>query len=106
MILPNNLSLEDTNVLAMEWEAMRLYNKAENRYQSEMKAYENKKTTSQYNKLLKAFEGVTADFKSSLKYFKELYEINPSKKYASYLANIYARLDDKQKAEYYKSLSK
>ncbi len=96
------LKNDKNNILALEWEAKRYYNKAENLYQKEMKAYNRHKTRRQYAHLLKALKVVTADFKTSLKYFKRLYSANPSPKYARYLANIYNRLDDKSKAEYYK----
>ncbi len=100
------LSTDQENIPALEWLAEKYYWKAENRYQSEMEAYENNKTNRQYKKLLEAFETVSADFKTALNYFKKLYNLNPSGDYARYLSNIYARLDDKQKAEYYKSLIK
>ncbi len=77
--------------------------KAENRYQKETKAYEKKKTRSQYAKLLKALDVVTADFKTSLGYFSNLYKQDPQKKYARFLGNIYARLNDKEKSIYYKN---
>jgi hypothetical protein len=77
--------------------------KAENRYQKETKAYEKKKTRRQYAKLLKALDTVTTDFKCSLNYFNKLYKLNPQKKYARFLGNIYARLNDKEKSTYYKN---
>jgi tetratricopeptide (TPR) repeat protein len=100
------LGLEPDNVMALEWLAEKYYWLAENRYQAEMEAYENNRTNKQYNQLLKAFETVTANFKASLTYFKKLYDLDPSSEYATFLSNIYARLDDKKMAEYYKSLIK
>lgn len=97
------LEIDPISIPALEWEAKKYYHKAENRYQEEMAAYEKNKTNSQYNKLVKALEVVTKDFKTSLKYFTTLYEINPLSSYATFLSNIYARLDDKKKADYYKS---
>jgi tetratricopeptide (TPR) repeat protein len=96
------LKNDKNNVLALEWKAEKYYNRAEKLYQKEMKAYNKHKTRRQYAHLLKALDRVTADFKISLKYFKQLYSINADPKYARYLANIYNRLDDKSKAAYYK----
>jgi tetratricopeptide (TPR) repeat protein len=106
ILAPKLLKLDPHNVTGLEWEAKRYYWKAENLYQEEMAAYEKHKTNRQYNHLLKALDVVTTDFKKSLKYFKSLYSINPDKNYAKYLANIYARLDDKKMAEHYLELSK
>lgn len=100
------LSVDPDNIPALEWLAEKYYWKAENRYQAEMEAYENNKTNRQYKKLLEAFETVSTDFRTSLNYFKKLYTLSPSGDYARYLSNIYARLDDKEKAEYYKGLIK
>jgi tetratricopeptide (TPR) repeat protein len=100
------LEVDKDNITALEYKAKKYYDLAENLYQSEMKAYENNKTNKQYAQLLKAFETVTKDFKTSLNYFLKLYELEPSPDYAKYLANIYARLDDKKKSEYYMGLIK
>ena len=88
---------------ALEWLAKKYYYLAENRYQSSMETYNEKKTNKQYKILLKELDMVTADFKKSLKYFEPLWEMEDGKKYAVYLANIYARFDDKKKSDYYKS---
>ncbi len=79
---------------------------AEDRYQSSMAAYDKNKTNKQYKILLADLDRVTADFKKSLKYFEPLWEMEDGKKYASYLANIYGRFDDKKKSQYYKSFIK
>lgn len=100
------LKIDSENVQALEWLGKHYYRKAEDRYQKEMKAYDKKKTNKQYRILLKALDVVTADFKTSLKYFKELYSANPKAEYANYLSHIYNRLSDKKKAEYYKKLAK
>ncbi len=97
------LKLDANNVTALERIAENYFWKAENRYQVETKAYDKKKTRSQYAKLLKALDVVTLDFKKSLTYYKKLYTINADKKYARFLGNIYARLDDKEKSTYYKN---
>jgi len=95
------LEKEANNETALRWFAEKYYYKAENRYQEEMDAYEKKRTNSQYNKLLEAFKTVTSDFKASLDYFKKLYQLNPDPQYATFLGNIYTRLDDEKTAKYY-----
>jgi tetratricopeptide (TPR) repeat protein len=100
------LEVDPENIPAMEFFGKKYYKLAEDRYQAEMEAYEKNKTNKQYAQLLKAFETVTENFKTSLGYFTKLYELDPSPDYARYLANIYARLDDKKKSEYYMGLIK
>lgn len=99
------LSVEKDNLIALEWFGKQYYNKAENRYQIEIKAYEKNKTKKQYNILIKALEVVTIDFKKSLTYFKKIYTLQPTSQNARYLSNIYDRLSDKKKAAYYKKLA-
>ncbi len=93
-----------SNALALDWLAKKFYNTAEDRYQKAMAAYNSNKTNSQYKILLKELDQSTADFKESLKYFDRLWNMDNGHKYAAYLANIYARFDDKAKSDYYKSL--
>ena len=100
------LEKEATNETALRWFAEKYYYKAENRYQEEMEAYEKKRTNSQYNKLLIAFKTVTGDFKTSLDYFRKLYQLYPDPQYATFLGNIYTRLDDEKTAKYYYNRSK
>lgn len=100
------LSKNSQNAEALEWLAKKYYNLAEDQYQSSMAAYEKNKTNKQYKILLKELDDVTANFKKSLKYFEPLWDMPDGKKYASYLANIYARFDDKKKSDYYKSFLK
>jgi hypothetical protein len=88
---------------ALRWFAEFYFWRAENEYQSQMKAYKNKRTHKQYAILLKAFKQVNADFKRSRDRFLKLYRLNPDPEYAEYLANIYTRLEDEEKARYYKS---
>lgn len=95
------LSIDEHNLLALDWTAKNYFWQAENRYKHEMEAYEKNKTNKQYNKLLKALDQVTADFKTALDYFKRLYKLDPTSKNAKYLGDIYNRLDDKEKADYY-----
>jgi tetratricopeptide (TPR) repeat protein len=98
--------LEKSNITALEYYAEKYFWKAENIYTVEMKAYKNNRTTSQYNKLLKALEVVWPNFKKSRDYFLKLYKIDPKPEYAKYLAKIYTRYDDKEKAAYYNKRAK
>lgn len=100
------LKLESSNITALEYYAEKYFRKAENLYVSEMKAYKNKRTNSQYKKLLKALDEVWPNFKKSRDYFLKLYKIEPKKEYAKYLGKIYTRYDDKQKAAYYNKKAK
>jgi len=97
------LGLNEVNETALKWFAEKYYWKAENRYQSELDAYNRNKTHKQYNLLLNAFKKVTSDFKESLEYFTRLYRLYPDPGYARYLGNIYARLNNEEKARYYHS---
>jgi tetratricopeptide (TPR) repeat protein len=95
--------IDANNMTALLYLGKQSFWKAENRYQKETKAYEKKKTRRQYAKLLKALDTVTNDFKRSLKYFDKLYKLEPQKKHAKFLGNIYARLNNKEKSIYYKN---
>lgn len=96
------LEKDPQNVAALEWIAKKYYWQAENRYQEQMEKYNNNKTTRQYRILLEELEKVTADFKKALPYFEKLWELNLGEKYASYMANIYARFGDQDKSDFYK----
>ena len=100
------LDIDAENVVAITWFGKQYYRIAEDRYQKEMKVYNNHKTNKQYRILLKALDVVTADFKKSLSYFKKLYAIQPTADNANYLSHIYGRLSDKKKEAYYKELAK
>ena len=97
------LANDSQNPLALEWMGRKLFWQAEKLYQSEMKAYNENRTNKQYKQLLDALDTVTDDFKAALGYYKTLYEIDPRPEFAKYLGDIYNRLDDKQKADYYYS---
>jgi len=100
------IKINPDNQEALEWMAKKYYYLGEDRYQSAMKAYDKNKTNKQYQILLKELDLVTADLKKSLKYFDKLWDMKDGKQYAVFLANIYARFDDKQKSQYYKSFIK
>ena len=95
------LALNPNNTDALFHLAKHYFWRAENRYQSEMEAYERNRTHRQYAQLLRAFEILNDDFHRSLNYFLRLYEIDPKPSYARYIGNIYLRFDDKSKARYY-----
>jgi len=97
------LQINPENKDALEWMAKKYYYLGENRYQAAMKAYNKKKTNKNYQILLKELDLVTADLKKSLGYFNKLWKMEDGHQYAIFLANIYARFDDKQKSQYYKS---
>lgn len=100
------LNFDENNLSALEWMAKKYFWKAEKRYAAELKAYEANKTNKQYKQLLKALDQVSIDFKTSLGYFKKIYLVDPEPQYAKYLGDIYNRLDDKKKADYYYRLAK
>ena len=90
------LSLDPTNEDALYRKAQTLYDAVEKRYNTEMDAYEKNHTRSQYSKLLTALKGISADYRTARDYF------HPKKEYAAYLANIYARLNSKEKSDYWR----
>ncbi len=95
------LKRDPENITSLEWFAKSKFREAENTYVSEMKAYKNNRTNSQYKKLLKAWDGIWETFRTSRDYFLKLYELDPKPEYAKFLGNIYKRLDKDKKAEYY-----
>lgn len=95
------LLLNPDNTDALYHMAKKYFWRAENRYQSEMEAYEKNRTHKQYAQLLRAFEVLNADFHKSLNFFLRLYEKDPKPEYARFIGNIYLRFDDKSKARYY-----
>lgn len=100
------LKTDAKNAIALQSLAYKYYWKAENMYQSETAIYNKKKTRTQYAKLIKALDLVTNDFKRSLIYYQRLYKITPDKKYAKLLGNIYARMNDKAKSQFWKNRAK
>lgn len=96
------LEVNPEHVKALEWLGEKYYQRAEERYNREMKKYENNKTHVQHFHLVQELKTVTADFQKSLTYFKKLWEIKQDPYYAPYLVNIYTRFEDKEKANYYR----
>lgn len=95
------LKLDPENLIAKDAIAIQLYKSAEERYQREMKAYQNNKTSTQYKRLLKQLDLINADFKIARGYLEELYKLKPEAHYATLLGNIYTRFENKSKANYY-----
>jgi tetratricopeptide (TPR) repeat protein len=96
------LEVNPKNVPALEWLGIKYYNQAEERYQREMKKYENNRNRVQHIKLTQELKTVTADFQKALEYFKPLWEIDQNASYAAYLVNIYNRFEDPATANYYR----
>jgi tetratricopeptide (TPR) repeat protein len=102
------LELNPGNVNGLEWNAVKIYHRAEKRYQQEMAKYEKNHTRSQYRILLKELDKVTADFRVALGYFEKLWKLNPDARsdYAGFMSNIHLRFNDEQKANYYRGFVK
>ena len=100
------LKKDQKNVTALQFLAKHYFWKAEHAYQAENKAYAKNRTRSQYAHLLKAYKVITVEFKKSLDYFRDLYQLKPTSRNATYLGDIYARLSDKAKAAHYHNLAK
>jgi hypothetical protein len=97
--------LNPKHVAALEWNGEKYYWLGENRYQREMEKYNKRKTNVQYQFLLNELKIVAEDFKRSRDYFEKLWAMEKLPRYASFLSNIYARLDNRERAEYYKKFA-
>lgn len=96
------LEVYPTNTTALEWLGRKHFREADERYKREMAAYEENRTHRQYAQLLEALEIVNTDLHIALDYFKRLFEQEPLPEYASYIANIYERFQNEEKADYYR----
>lgn len=96
------LKLNPRHTAALEWNGEKYYWLAENRYQLEMGKYNKNRTHVQYTFLLNELKIVSEDFKKSRTYFDVLWEMSPTPRYATFLANIHSRLDNPDMAGYYK----
>ncbi len=96
------LALNANNTEALDYLGRKHFNAAVSRHNREMRAYEENRTHRQYAQLLEAFEIINTDFRIALNYFQRLYEQDPRPEYASFLANIYERFQDEEKARYYR----
>lgn len=100
------LKLDKNSVEALEYFADKYYDRADSTYVKEMKAYEKNQTMKQYKRLTAKLKDVNSDFKIARDYYEKLYRLNPQKRYAKNLGNIYTRFENKQKAKYYYKLAK
>ncbi len=98
------LKIAPEHVDALEWQAQKNYEKGEERYQREMKNYQDRPTTGNYQTLLRGLKAASVDFRKALEYFEKLWEVNPDdrQEYAVYMNNIHVRFNDKEKADYYR----
>lgn len=98
------LEVAPDHVGALEWQAQKKYERAEARYQSEMKKYEARPTTGNYQTLLRGLKAASDIFRQSLQYFEKLWEVNPDERdqYAVYMNNIHIRFNDKERADFYR----
>jgi hypothetical protein len=96
------IDLDKNNKQALEYLAEKYFWAAENRYQREMKAYENEQTRSQYRQLLNALDQINESFRISRDYFERLYELEPAPRFARYLMNVYIRFGNQERAEFYR----
>ncbi len=99
------LDLNPYNKEALEWQAEKFYQIAEDRYQQEMHKYNQNRTHVQYQFLLNSLKDISEIYRQSLRYFEVLWEIDPTPTYAAYMANIYIRFDDRDKAEHFRRLA-
>ncbi len=96
------LAIDRDNKTALEYIAEKTFWEAENRYQQEMKAYEQEKTRRQYRQLLDALDEINDKLRTARDYFERLYENEQDPQYATYLMNIYIRFGNDERAEYYR----
>ncbi len=96
------LDLNIYNKIALDLLGRRHFHEAVNRYNREMQAYEANRTHRQYAQLLEALEVINTDLRIALNYFMRLYEQDPRPEYAGFLANIYERFQDEERARYYR----
>jgi hypothetical protein len=99
------LKLNDRYIPALEWMAEKLYWQAETQYQSEMEKYNRNRTHVQYTFLINQLKSISEDFRSSRDYFERLWALEKSPRYAAFLANIYSRLDNPDRANHFKRIS-
>ncbi len=97
------IAADPNNAAALEWRATQHFNRAEQRYNAEMKAYEQNRTRRQYAQLLEGLEVANENYRKARDIFERLYRKSPEKRYAAYLYNIYSRFEDNEKANYYRS---
>ncbi len=96
------LQLNARHILALDWLAIKHLQQADKLHRETTQAYEQNRTHRQYAQLLQDFEVINTDLHIALNYFLQLYETTSDAAYATYLANIYERFGDEEKARYYR----
>ena len=96
------LDLNRNNQEALDFLGRMHFDQAVSLYNREMRAYEQNRTHRQYAQLLEALEITNTDFRIALNYFERLYALDPKPEYATFLANIYERFQDEERARYYR----
>lgn len=96
------LKINHNNAIALEIKAVDIYKKAEVKYVNAFETYNKKKTTLTYGILRRDLKKISAQYREARDIFESLYKASPEKSYASYLTNIYSRLQDDSKTDYWK----
>lgn len=93
------LEVDPDNIDALTRHAQLNYEKGEARYQREMKSYQAKPTSGNYQTLLRGLKAASVDYRKSLQFFEKLWEVNPDDRgqYAAYMSNIHVRFNDKER---------
>lgn len=105
-IAENLLKKNASSEVALEYLAYYYFKKGQDMYLLEMKKYEATKTRKQYNILVKKLDEVNTYYKNARDKFLLLYNLNPQKKYAGILSNIYKQLNNEEKSRYFEILSR
>ncbi len=100
------LNINPLNREAMDYLARKHFRDAESLYNREMQAYEANRTNRQYARLLEALEIVNTNLHIALNYFTRLYDQTGAPQYAGFLASIYERFQDDEKAAYFRGKSR
>lgn len=86
--------------------ALDAYNRAEDHYKRSMATYNRNKTRKNYATLLKQLKQSGKNYRYALGKLKSVYKVKKEKKIALYISNVYARLNNKNSAAYYRRLAK
>ena len=100
------LKINPANTSGLFYMGSSYYHQAESKYQAEMEAYNANKTQRRYLYLVEQLKLITKDYQTAKFYFETLYKYEPNNRNAEYLANIFARLNNESKSQYYRGLIK
>lgn len=98
--------LDSENLIGLNYKAYSVYTAAENEYVAAIKAYEAKKTQSNYKTMRTKVQNLAPKYRQARDLYLKLYNKYHRKNDAAYLARIYTRLNDPQTAKKYEKLSK